>query len=250
MLFIALALYGLNVTTIYTSKLITVFTQPAYEDQIDTILEIIESGLPIGGREDYHDWFDNEDPGDELFYRLYNSSKDFWPTVANLKAIRNGQRVVLLSRLYVLSTSINEVFPLPRNVFSNPVEMITERGFPLLKRVSRLIMYMIDGGIMAKLYKDFMFNATVLEHIRNRNNISETKQIVLTLMHMEGAFTVLLLGLTLSALALITELLTNWYTNKKLSHKYWKMLRYRMRRKAKAKKRVLMARGEASKQNR
>lgn len=46
--FIILALYGLNLTTIYTSKLITVFTSPAYEEQIDTIEEIIESGLPIG----------------------------------------------------------------------------------------------------------------------------------------------------------------------------------------------------------
>lgn len=48
--FITLALYGLNVTTIYTSKLITVFTSPAYENQIDTFDELIESGLPIGRR--------------------------------------------------------------------------------------------------------------------------------------------------------------------------------------------------------
>lgn len=46
--FIALALYSINLTTIYTSKLISVFTNPPYEDQIDTIDEIIESKLPIG----------------------------------------------------------------------------------------------------------------------------------------------------------------------------------------------------------
>lgn len=46
--FIILALYGLNVTTIYTSKLINVFTNPAYEEQIDTVEEIITSHLPIG----------------------------------------------------------------------------------------------------------------------------------------------------------------------------------------------------------
>lgn len=47
-LFITLALFGINVTTVYTSKLINVFTNPAYEDQIDTIQEIIDSHLPIG----------------------------------------------------------------------------------------------------------------------------------------------------------------------------------------------------------
>lgn len=46
--FLALALYSINLTTIYTSKLISVFTNPPYEDQIDTIDEIIESQLPIG----------------------------------------------------------------------------------------------------------------------------------------------------------------------------------------------------------
>lgn len=46
--FILLALYGLNVTTIYTSKLITVFTQPAHDQQISTIEEILEAGIPIG----------------------------------------------------------------------------------------------------------------------------------------------------------------------------------------------------------
>lgn len=46
--FLALALYGLNVSTIYASKLIVVFTLPSYESQIDTIEEILESQIPIG----------------------------------------------------------------------------------------------------------------------------------------------------------------------------------------------------------
>lgn len=46
--FLALAIYALNITTIYSSKLINVFTHPPYEEQIDTIHEIIESKLPIG----------------------------------------------------------------------------------------------------------------------------------------------------------------------------------------------------------
>lgn len=48
--FILLALYGLNITTIYTSKLITVFTQPAHDRQISTIEEILNAGIPIGTR--------------------------------------------------------------------------------------------------------------------------------------------------------------------------------------------------------
>lgn len=46
--FILLALYGLNVTTLYTSQLISVFTNPAYDAQTDTIDEILAKKLPIG----------------------------------------------------------------------------------------------------------------------------------------------------------------------------------------------------------
>lgn len=46
--FISLTLYSINITTIYTSKLINVFTDPPRQDQIDTIEEIVESKLPIG----------------------------------------------------------------------------------------------------------------------------------------------------------------------------------------------------------
>lgn len=48
--FVLLALYGLNVTTIYTSKLITVFTEPAHDQQVSTIKEILDAGIPIGRR--------------------------------------------------------------------------------------------------------------------------------------------------------------------------------------------------------
>lgn len=46
--FILFSLYGLILTTLYTSQLISVFTNPAYDAQIDSIDEILAAGLPIG----------------------------------------------------------------------------------------------------------------------------------------------------------------------------------------------------------
>lgn len=46
--FIILSVYALNTTTIYTSKLISVFTEPAYDEQINSIEKILAAGLPIG----------------------------------------------------------------------------------------------------------------------------------------------------------------------------------------------------------
>lgn len=135
-----------------------------------------------------------------------------------------GHRVILTNRLFVLSKSIHDVFPLPFNVFANPLEMISERGFPLLKRFSHLISFMRDSGIMQKLYSDFLYNVTVLHHIRNREGFVET-QIVLTLNHMDGAFTLFLLGHLISSIAFVVELIVGTYDRRRRAKRMWRMLR-------------------------
>lgn len=77
MFFSILALYALTITAIYTSKLITVFTNPKYGHQIDSIEELLEIGLPIGGRLENMDWFDNEDELDQEVFHRYNHTDKF-----------------------------------------------------------------------------------------------------------------------------------------------------------------------------
>lgn len=180
----------------------------------------------LGGREEYTDWFENENPYDQIIGRLYNTSEAFWPTEENLNDVAEGKRVILTNRVFILSKSIHHVFPLPFNVFANPLEMISERGFPLLKRYSNLIMFMRDAGIIDKLYKDFQYNATVLHHIRDReiDELKET-QIVLTLGHMDGAFTVLLLGLFISIVTFVLEIIVDMYNRRRRTKRLWKLLR-------------------------
>ena len=96
--FIMLALYGLTVTTIYTSKLITVFTNPTVDHQIDSVHEILLSELPFGGRLETMDWFDNDDVDDHIIFKNYNHSLEFEPSDETMIAIMNNEKVVLLSR--------------------------------------------------------------------------------------------------------------------------------------------------------
>lgn len=77
MFFSILALYALTITAIYTSKLITVFTHPKLDYQIDSIEELLESELPIGGRLENMDWFENEDELDEMVFVRYNHTDLF-----------------------------------------------------------------------------------------------------------------------------------------------------------------------------
>ena len=60
----------------------------------------------------------------------------------------------------------NDVFGLTLNMFSNHLEMIVERGFPLLPKINHVISQMRDSGLMAKLNDDFIFNFTIISFMR------------------------------------------------------------------------------------
>jgi hypothetical protein len=77
MFFSFFAIYSLTITAIYTSKLITVFTNPVLDYQIDTIQEIIDQNFSIGGRNENKDWFLNEDEQDAMVFDRYNTSTNF-----------------------------------------------------------------------------------------------------------------------------------------------------------------------------
>ncbi|XP_037024283.1 uncharacterized protein LOC119066111 [Bradysia coprophila] len=212
--FVLLALYGLNVTTIYTSKLITVFTEPAHEQQITTIQEILKERIPIGGQEEYEDWFMNENPLDQIISEKYNNSDHFLATLENMALVREGYISILTNRMFVLSHDLQEdIFGIPGNVFTSPLEMIAERGFPLIKKFSSLIHRMKDAGLTSKIYKDFLHNKTILDFIRHRDRIHEVGQITLTLDHLQGAFAVLIIGLIISLVVFLIEILLNskWF---------------------------------------
>lgn len=144
----------------------------------------------------------------------------------NLAAVAHGERVILTNRAFVLSKSIHDVFPLPFNVFANQIEMISERGFPLLNRFNNLIAFMRDSGIIQKLYNDFHYNVTVLHYIRNRDDdMFKEEQIVLTLNHMDGAFTLLLFGCLIGLVTFGVEIIMDTYSKRRRARRNWKRLR-------------------------
>lgn len=154
------------------------------------------------------------------------------PSTKTLKRIRDGDMAILISRLFVKSNKYrNDVFGLTQPMFSNPLEMIVERGFPLLRRTNEILSTLRDAGLMNKLFIDFNYNMTILTSIRERKAHENTHdggdtervvmdaddedheiqgenpEIVLTVAHLEGAFTILLMGLFVSSIIFATEII-------------------------------------------
>lgn len=211
--FVVLAVYGLNVTTIYTSNLITVFKEDKKGSQIDTVEEMFESNLQFGGREEYSDWFNNESEDDQLILKNYNVSDEYLPTNENMKEVADGKRVILANRWYVRSDEIQDdaIVGFTDDVFTNPIEMIAERGFPLLPKFNTYLSHMIDAGLVDQIYHRRMFQVSILNKIKEMKKLKELPdpgEIVLTTEHLEGAFALYICGILLCLFVFFLELLS------------------------------------------
>lgn len=146
-----------------------------------------------------------------------------------MKLIKNGDMTVLISRLFVSSSKYrNEVFGLTQSMFANHLEMIVERGFPLLRRINQILSTLRDMGLMSKLFVDFNYNMTILASIREmkqrqirqlspeemstiiadeEHESDDDPEIVLTVEHLEGAFSIVILGLSISSSVFVLEII-------------------------------------------
>lgn len=127
----------------------------------------------------------------------------------------------------------DEVFGFTTPLFSSQLEMLCERGFPLLRRINKILGKFRDYGLMSKLRNDFRYNSTILiamkelislmekgeqfdEGILNEvddnsedESESQSGPIPLRPEHLMGAISLLIFGLVLSLVMFTIEYITN-----------------------------------------
>lgn len=168
--FMALTLFSLNLVCIYTSKLIDVFKNPAFEHQIATIEEVMKLGISFGGPKENQDWFDNE--SDELIFKGYNHSENFDIRSDNIKDVSQGQRVILVNQMYILQSDYyTNIYPFPRPVINILTEAIMKQGFPFLFHFNAIIRNMRDCGLFDKIYSTYVWNETYLNMISKKRPV-------------------------------------------------------------------------------
>jgi hypothetical protein len=153
---------------------------------------------------------------------------------------------MIMSKLFVNSNKYrHDVFGLTRSMFANHLEMIVERGFPLLRRINEILSALRDNGLTSKLFVDFKFNMTILVPIREKmghmavttmtfddepGNEDENPEIVLTTEHLEGAFSLLFAGLITSTTAFLLEIVFHSNTFKRTMKWIWMKITCKQRK--------------------
>ena len=132
--------------------------------------------------------------------------------------------------------------------------MIVERGFPLLRRINEILSALRDMGLMSKMFVDFKYNMTILTPIREmkvktdrqlnlaktsmgfddeQKEVDDDPEIVLTVDHLEGAFTLLLAGLVASSAFFLLEIIFHSKVIQKIAMWIWRKVTCRKETKRK-----------------
>ncbi|XP_077285294.1 putative glutamate receptor [Arctopsyche grandis] len=220
--FIFLCIYNIVLVTAYQTKLIMVLTQPSYENQMDSLKDILESDLNVGGLEELKDLFDN---ADEELYKIvskrYKNIPNVEETLHDVIVHRNFS--LIASRMFLDDISSKKIeftdsygdpnyHTLSSNVLSIPVEIVGRKGFPFIGTISDLISLTKSNGLMSKWLRDYAVESKRKSAEVKRSATFDTRvqdendDVSLSLEHLEGGFCILAVGYLAGTIAFILEI--------------------------------------------
>lgn len=210
-LFVFFNLYSVILITAYQTKLITVLTESSYETQLDSVEELLESGLQFGGFGELKGFFeDNNSSLDHMIDERYISVENL--DEALHKVTIDEDFSMLSSRLYLKYVSATKseynnqngepaYHSFTKNVFSIPLEITTFKGFPFIGRMNKKIGLLKASGLFSKWLEDAStdFKRQTAEAQRQssiaKTAVVDNEDVRLSLQHLQGGFLILRVGL-------------------------------------------------------
>lgn len=211
--------FSILVGTAYQSQLLTILMNPRYEHQISTASELLASNLKYGFYTPVTSFF--SDPEDPIQRQILKSYKTCPLTVECLNrtafkrdfaVVKSQKQVSFLMRLYYTDQEGNPLLHKFDKGYMIFPKFNVIKGFPLIARFNSLIMLMHSGGLIEKWEQDIM----------SMGKIPVTYKVIsLSFEHVKFAFICLVIGLTISGIVFIYEVICNrFYTNKNNNLKY------------------------------
>ncbi|KXJ82458.1 hypothetical protein RP20_CCG013679 [Aedes albopictus] len=201
--------YGMHWDVAHHSFLITVMTRPRFEKQISTAEAAIERSFKFLGPENSLVFFDKPDSVSKHIASVYRTC----PNVDDcLARINSDQTVaVAVSRAHSQnSKTIGEAemfcFTRTHNIQTYPVEMMVKKDFHILAKINDLIRRISESGLLGKWQVESNKIRVDTDSGGGGGGGHGDAQIVLTVAHIEGAFFLVGIGLGISAVAFVGEL--------------------------------------------
>ncbi|XP_049877903.1 uncharacterized protein LOC126375103 [Pectinophora gossypiella] len=160
--------FSINLSISYESFLRSFLMHPRFEKQISSEADLIQSGIPLGGREIYRSYFETNNASGFYLYHKYNSTvfgegirraaleRDFAVVSSRRQAEYQDQR---LGR----GASLIFCFPESDNLYKYGVVLLARKWFPMLERLNSVIRSVSENGLIDKWNQELFIHTVSTE---------------------------------------------------------------------------------------
>jgi len=217
--FVVWVYYCLLINTAYQSSLISVLTHPHFEPPVDTVEKLLDSQIPYGYTTPVKVWYNEaEDPSLKTISQngIECSSLDHClkRTISNQDFALSGGGLNILYLSHQKKYSLSRVpkfIPFKDVMVSYLPSMFFRHGSPLVESFNGVIHRLVEAGIVNHFWEDIKIrHLTHKEENGEEDGDEEDEEsgaVVLTLNHLQSAFSLLRLGLAFGLIVFIIELL-------------------------------------------
>lgn len=205
------AFLNLIISAVYQTSLISFLTDPAYDPEIKDVDEIFEKNLSflyLPATKMYFAW-DTDDWKMQRILKDMIICEDAFLCLANISKTRDYAMALPRLYLHYVSDKFKNkeghklIHWFKEDIMSYPIQMFMQKGFPLTRRVNSYITRIVQSGILEKWQQDLKYTIQVKDDdIANQNDDNPEN---LTLSHLQGAFIILCIGIGLSVVSFIGE---------------------------------------------
>lgn len=203
-LVISWTIFALLITTAYQSQFLTILMKPIYEDQVSNEEEILAARLDIIMLHEPYTIIQACLPLDEEiykrtkvieFYALHELRMTF---PSKLVTIQSEIRTkYLASKFYIGPDGKVKIYIFKHTFYNNPIVMYLQKGHPFTERFNEIILRVLSNGMFHKWLKDIDRTFKPVENLESS---------AITMNHLIGAFFSLLIGISISSVVFIWEI--------------------------------------------
>lgn len=208
LLFALWVFYSLHIITAYTSLLYGFITHPSYEKGIDTVDDLLKSGLKTCVSDLYYGIY-NETDDDKIDLLLNNrlECNDLNKAIKLFVQYRNFSLLAKVENFdFVISESRSNIHKVSEKFVTYNLMLIANKGNVVLSRLNWVISQAIESGLFNKWKSDIiLFNTMRLKYYSGTDLNYAPHSLGLT--DIQGSIFILVMGFLLSVFVFIGELI-------------------------------------------
>lgn len=216
--------FSVNMGISYESFLRSFLMHPRFEKQISSEADLIQSGIPLGGRKIYRSYFETNNASSFYLYRKYNSTT-FAEGIRraaqdrNFAVVSSRRQAVYQDQKLGKGTHLIYCFPESNNLYKYGVVLLARKWFPMLERFNNIIRSVSENGLINKWNEEMLIRTADLE--------GASTIVPLSIQHLLGAFMFIGFMYGASVVVFIAELAIGFIEKKKLTWKFLGFLKSR-----------------------